>query len=863
MRYFSRSLSLILFVFALLSFTPLIVPVTPVQAQQSMSLGNINFSKLNVDQMSDAQLRQLLQRMKSQGVSVTQLTSIALSRGMPSDQVQKLRQRLEMLQSGSGPTNRADSLQQGPLRRQILQQLITSKRFSNLPDSLKADSILTLLGDTTNQLNKMNVQPPIQFKSKQDSLAYYGNIYGFSLFNTKTLSFAPSLNIPTPQDYQLGPGDQVIINVWGAAQATYTKTISPEGTINISNLAPIHLDGLTIGEAQKRVIHRLIQIYSGLNPNDPRNHNTFADLTLGNIRTISVTLLGDVRTPGTYTLSALSTVFNALYVSGGPSRDGSFRNIQLIRNGKIYKTIDVYDFLVNGKTDGNVRLQDQDIIKINSYTDRVYISGQVNRSMLFEIKPGETMADLIRFAGGFTNNAYKKRVEVYRNTNIERKILDVTSNQFDTFHPENGDHIIVSALIKRFTNRARIKGAVYKPGQYEVTDTSTVYGLIKRAEGLKEDAYLPRGLIYRETPDLQLEVVPFNVGRMMKDPADYNLPLKPHDVVNISSIFDMKADYSVQIKGAVQHPGVYPYMQNMTLSDLIMQANGLNESATPRRVEVARRIDTVDVAKEMNNIAKIYYFNINKNLVLEPKGRGFKLEPFDQVYVRTAPNYYRQERVYVGGQVWYPGTYVIKSKSDNIYDMIKRAGGLTPEAYPTGAKLIRTQSQLFNRLGHNGVSDTSKTKGALSGPIGIDLPKILAKPQSKYDLLVQSGDSLLIPKKLETVKVQGQVMFPVNVRYDQHFSFNDYISQAGGYTSNALKKRAYVIYANGGVDRVHNFLFIRSFPKIEPGSRIVIPPKPNVPPVTVQERIGIISAIMSTTLTLTTTIVILGQKLGL
>ena len=784
----------------------------------------MDLSHVNVDSLSNQQIKSLLKQAQARGLSEGELEKLALARGMSPAQIQKLKERIQEIQSGgSSQASIADSLQR--LRYKSSYSSILQARQAPFGSYVSADTT-----DTT-QI----------YKSLQDSLAQNGQIFGFKLFNTKNLTFAPSLNIPTPKDYQLGPGDEIVINIWGAAQMTYQKTITSEGTIQISNLAPIYINGLSIGEAKKKIIRRLSQIYSGLSPYHPSKRNTFADVNLGQVRSINITIVGDVRAPGTYTLPSLSTVFNALYVSGGPSANGSFRNIKVIRNNHVIDSLDVYDFLINGSTKHNIRLHDQDIIKVGAFKNRVYLTGQVKRSELFEMKPNETLADLLRFSGGFIDNAYKKVVKVIRNTATEKKILDVNQKQFSSFHLKDGDEIHVGQILDRYQNMVQIKGAVFRPGQYELNDTTTVYSLIQRAEGLKGDAYMYRALIYREKPDLQTKIIPINLGDIIKDPKNNIVHLEKNDIVMISSIFDMKSNYTVRISGAVQDTGTYPYMDNMSLNDLIMEANGFKDSATPKRVEVSRRITGSDTTSYLTTIAQIYHFNLNRNLELKKNAKSFKLKPFDEVYVRTTPNYEVQQNVFVGGEVRYPGYYTIHSKNEMVSDMIKRAGGLTPEAYAPGAKLIR--------------------QTGLAGPIGINLNKILSNPHSKYDLLVEAKDSLVVPKRLETVKVRGAVQYPINVQYNSNYGFSDYISQAGGYAENAMKKKAYIIYPNGSVDRTHKILFFKHHPKVEPGSQIVVPPKPQQKGLSPQERIGIISAIVSMTATLATTVAIMSRYL--
>jgi len=803
---------------SLLTFSVLMTTISqPVFAQQQQ-LENIDFSQINVDNLSDQQIIDIVQKAQSRGMSISDLENLAAARGMPASEIQKFQQRVMDIQSkgGLGQSASADTTAQNRM------PLNFKELLSRRTVPFRSDTV-ALSGSTATTKQR--------------------KIFGADLFNQKKLTFAPSMNIPTPQNYQLGPGDELVINIWGAAQMTYQETISPDGSISISNIGPIYLNGLTMDQARQRIIKRLTEIYSGLSPNNPKKRNTYADITLGKIRSINVNIIGEVQAPGTYTLSSLSTVFNALYVCGGPSDNGSYRSIEVIRNNHIIDSVDVYDFLVYGKTVSNIRLQDQDIIKVDPYKKRVYVGGEVKRPRLFQVRQGETLADVFRFAGGFTDSAYTQRVKVYRNTSTEKKILSVNESEFRNFRLKNGDQIFVGKILDRFANMAQIKGAVFRPGEYQVTDTTTVYNLIKVADGLRGDAYMSRALIYRTKPDYETKVIPFSLQALMKDPADNDIKLQKDDIVMIPSIFDMRQKYDVKIYGAVQDTGSYPYADNMTLNDLIMQANGFKESAAPYRIEVSRRMTRTPKDTVIAQIAQIFSFSVDRQLHIEKGGEKFLLEPFDEVFVRSEPNYQPQQQASVTGEVVYPGLYTIASKNETISDLVKRAGGLTPQAYAEGARLIRRSGE------------------AQPGPIGINLPAILAHPGSKYDLQLMPGDELRVPKRLETVKVSGAVLYPINVPYSNSLGFRDYIDRAGGYADSAAWKKSYVMYPNGEIQKISHVLFFRHYPKVEPGSEIIVPTKPQNQGLSAQERFGIISAIVSMTATLATTVAILSRYL--
>jgi protein involved in polysaccharide export with SLBB domain len=574
--------------------------------------------------------------------------------------------------------------------------------------------------------------------------------------------------------------------------------------------------------------------------------------------------LGEATTPGTYTVTSLATVFNALYAAGGPTTSGSFRKIDIIRGDSVIATFDLYDFLIYGDQSSNIRLEDQDIIQINPYLNRVVIEGEVKRPGIYELKNGETLADLIKYTGGFTGDAYTGRIKVIGNTLTEKRIVDVKKPNFDEFNLRNGAFVEVGKVLPRFANMVKIEGAVFRPGQYELTDSTTLHSLIQRAEGLMGDAFMNRGIIYRTKDDYTIKSISFDLRKVMQNPDEYDFPLIKNDIVHISSIFDMRENYTVGISGPVQLPGEYEFIYGMTLEDLIFRADGFTRSANPYRIEVARRVRDLSENRDLSNIATIFTFSVDENLDLNPKDANFKLQPFDQVYVRAIPNYEEQNEVAVVGEVKFPGVYSLSSKDDRISDLIRRAGGLTTEAYLKGATLFRdrefveqeSQQNLANVEGLTEQEQQEMLQEQRDGAqIGIDLPQVIKNPGSKYDLFLEKGDSLFIPKQLQTVTVKGAVFYPTTIRFDEDRSFEDYITSAGGFTDLAKKRHAYVIYASGKVDRVKNFLFFKNYPNVQPGATIVIPQEPDPDELTPQERVGIFSAIISTAALITTTII--------
>ena len=779
----------------------------------SQSIDDIDFENLTSEQLSDGQLRQLMQRAEDRGLSPQQLNDLAVARGMSPTEAAKLQERLRQIRLDGGDGGGGTDTQQVDRQRNVEKGVTPA-----------------------NQSNNQN-----------------SNIFGYDLFRQSTKAFAPSLNIPTPENYVLGAKDELIIDIWGGAENTYQLEISPEGTIRIPNLGPVYLNGLTIEEARTKIREQLSKIYAGLKPDSPSEQRVFMQISLGNVRSINVTIIGEISVPGSYTLPSLATVFNALYTAGGPTRRGSFRKIEIIRDNEIVAELDIYDFLVFSDQSDNIRLQDQDVIKIPTFLNRVQLSGQVKQGGLFELKGGETISNLLTYAGGFTAEAYQKTIKIERKTDTELSIKNVDKPQFDTFALKSGDEITVGKILDRYENRVEIRGAVFRPGTYELTDTTTLYSLIQRAEGVKEDVFTNRGLIIREQEDLTTEAIAFNVGNVLSNPSEHDMQLQRNDVVRITSIFTLREELSVTISGSVINGGTFNYLKEMTLEDLIFRANGFRDEAAPYRIEVARRIVEGDPDTYSPRIADLFTFSVDEDLILDEQASDFKLMPFDQVFVRKSPAYEVQRNITINGEVLYPGSYTLESEEDRVSDIIERAGGLTKNAYPAGANLMRRKQDVSQTLNIDEVSDSLQVGGTIlerkSGnmqQVALNLPKILANPGSEFDYLLQEADRITIPKQLQTVQISGEVLFPVSVRYKKGKSFGDYISAAGGFAEQADAKRAFVVYANGEVDRTKKFLFIKNRPKLKPGARIVVPQEEVEEELSTRERIAILSIFIST-----------------
>lgn len=650
-------------------------------------------------------------------------------------------------------------------------------------------------------------------------------IFGHNIFSNRQLSFAPSANLPTPLNYRLGPGDEVIIDIWGTNQATIRRTISPEGYINISDIGLVNLNGMTVKEADSYMRRKLGQIYSV----DGENASSEIKLTLGGIRTIQVNVMGEVSAPGTYSLSSFSNLLHGLYRAGGVNEIGTMREIQLFRNGKLRATADLYEFILNGKTPEDVLLEEGDLMIVSTYKNLVNIDGQVKRPMYYEMKPGETLEDIIEFAGGFAGDAYKENINVLRKNGVEYQVFTVDSKDYGSFALMDGDAVTVGAMIDRYENRLEIKGAVYRPGVYELCDQiKTVSELISKAGGLKGDAFTNRALLHREREDFTLEVVPVDIKSILEGKSE-DIVLRRNDILYVASIHELDDIGTITIEGEVARPGTFVFEENTTLEDIILQAGGLLESASIAKIDVSRRIKNPESMEQPSEIAEVFSFSFKDGYVID-EGDNFILQPYDYVYVRKSPSYQAQGKVTVSGEVLFPGEYVLTNKAERLSDVVRRSGGLNKWAYVRGARLIRsTLAEERNRTraglvvltsGRDSVNVDNLDLGRTYS-VGIDLEAALANPGSEADLVLRSDDILLIPEYINTVKISGNVMYPNVVSYNSSFTVRDYVRMSGGYGYRSKKSKAYVIYMNGTIDRARQ----RSKGVVEPGCEIVIPQK--------------------------------------
>lgn len=750
-----------------------------------------------VDQLSDEQVAEFYRKAQASGLTEIQIEQAAMNQGYTLDDVAKMRRRIAQIRTQS--------------TRQTGQAIADTGIVRGLPGDLSRPTSDTVLLPRLDSIRR-----PV--------------VFGASLFQNASLSFEPNLRIATPRGYVIGPDDEIIIDIYGASADNYKLRVSPEGSIKVQNLAPIFVSGLTVEAAEQRIVNRLRQAYQGLNR---PGSGTYATISLGQIRSIRVTLVGEVVRPGTYTVPSLASAFNALYLAGGPNPEtGSFRKISIVRGNKVVRTIDLYDFLLRADQSDNIRLQDQDVIRVADYGVRIELAGEVRRPAIYEVLPNENLKTVLAFAGGYTDEAYTVSISLRRNTPRERKIFTITEPDQATFMPQRGDKYTVGRILERYENRVQITGAVMRPGEFALEPgLGTVKELIQRAEGLRKDAFTNRANIFRERDNMDTENIPFDVGRLLRgEQAD--IPLLRQDSVVIQSVRNLRETYSVSIEGAINKAGQYGFVNNMSVSDLIAQAGGFQEGASASRIEVSRRIrkDTVTTGSAPFNTVQIFSFTIDQGLRIGNDAQTFALEPFDIVAIRVAPNYEAQQRVFVTGEVMYPGNYAVLNRTERIADLIKLAGGLKSSAYLAGAQF--------------------KRRGSL---VAVDLRAILDNPGREQNLLLEVGDTLTVSRISEVVAVQGAVLNPVLVNYEKGARIDDYIQQAGGYTENARRKKTYIAYQNGRKD-------VGRTSKVEPGATIVVPFKPlEDKRLSPTERIGILSLIGTLAATAATVIINLSR----
>jgi len=799
-----------------------------------------DFSNINFSTVSDSELDLLMRRASAQGYTQFDLLKLARAQGLSQSEVEKLDKRFKSAQTVAYVAENASTpLEETRLRKRWQEEMEVYREMES-------------------------------------------DIYGYEVFRGNTfLSFQSNLNIPTPSDYVLGPGDKLFIDIYGQSENYYQAEISPDGDLILENFGPINVSGMTVEKANIRLINKLKKVYTGLS-----SKKTFVNISVGIPRAIRVNIVGEVNLPGTYNFSAFNTVYNAIYVAGGITENATLREVKLFRDNKLVDTIDIYKFLNEGNQSSNVRLENNDLIVVGPYTNRVSISGGVKIPGKFEIKNGETIADLINYAGGFSEDSYSKSIRITRIFDEKYKIVDVNSDQYEFFQLKSGDKIEIDKIIEKYDNRLIIKGSVYKPGVFALSEGMTVLNLIEKAEGIKPDTYLERGFITRTNEDFSTTNISFNLSNQINS-IDNPILLKKDDVLNILSINELRDDNYIEISGEINKPGVYPFSSNLTLNDLILLAGGVRKNATLAGIEISRINKSDD--SESAQIFKLSLDDLESEL-------NFNLEPFDNIIIRKNPDIDIKRFARVEGEVKYPGEYAISSKKERISDLINRSGGPNEYAYYKGATLIRKTefaeeySLIENEINdlkslkekiltNNNLTESEKLlvsridkdleklnqenstnqdfssfvkkeriseiikRNALDGDIplaksesiGIDLDQILKNPGIKSDLLIEDGDIIVIPKKLETVRLRGELLYPTTVRHSPSRGLKYYINSAGGFDLKAKRSSTYVVYANGDVARTKKFLFFNLYPKAEPGCEVIIPRKSEKNPLAVSQ----------------------------
>ena len=792
--------------------------------------------------MSDNQVIEYVKKEQEKGTSQQQIVTNLMKRGVTTDQLRRIRRKYQAEQQTLGAsdlTGKNAGKSESRLRTEQQQQ----GEQSQMRDQYMLQSQQRMLNrnnvtwqDRQNEMSDELGNMGLDFAADEAPVRDESQVFGRNIFNNQMLTFQPNMNMATPANYRLGAGDEVIIDVWGASQETFTETISPDGVVTITGVGPCKIGGMSVSEATAYLRSRLGRFYS----------DSSIQLSVGGTRSIQVQVMGEVNVPGTYTLSSLSSAFNALYAAGGINDIGTLRGIKVYRQGRMISTIDVYDYLLNGNSRGDVRLNDNDIIVVGPYDALVEIHGKVKRPMFYEMKKNESLSTILGYSGGFTGDAYKKSIRVTRKNGAEYSMHTVGEFDWNGFTLADGDSIYVDSVIARYSNMVEVRGAVFHSGMYQMDGgISTVRELIKAAEGLREDAFTARAVMHRQKDDLSLEVLAINVEGIMAGTAA-DIPLRKNDVLYIPSKRDMDGEQTLSITGEVHYPGLYVYADNTSLEDLVLQAGGLTDAASSVKVDVYRRIADPHALVNDENLTETFTFALKDGFVIDGEP-GFILQPYDQVVVRSSPTYSSQQNVSVTGSVNFAGQYAMSSRNYRLSDLIKDAGGLTSLGYAKGARLERRMTEeerqqqeaslraaqiaMYEEAMQNENNDFNLSRAdsllimkldvGNIFPVAIDLEKAVANPGCEEDIVLREGDRLVVPQYSSTVKISGDVMYPISMNYKKGESLKYYIKHAGGYGDNARKKRVYAIYMNGSVELLSH----TSNKAVQPGCTIVVPSK--------------------------------------
>ena len=781
----------------------------------SAQVQNLNLEQLayiNVDQLSDEQIQSFWEKAQAQGYSITDLETAARVKGVPVSQITKLRQRIMTLSTS------------------VKKKTATS---GNKPTSSEQE----IFGRTGRE-----TKDSIMVTKKS-------RVFGYDFFQNPKISFAPTINVPTPESYIINTGDELLVEVWGAAESSTTQKVDNQGNIILPMAGKVHVGGLNFVEAKARINTALRKIYAGISAPEGSYAKVYTGISIANIRTVKVNIIGEVEAPGTYSLSALSTVINALYASGGPTENGSFRNIQVVRGGKTIAHLDIYNFLLKGSQEGNINLNDQDVIIVPPYKNQVEVIGFVKREGLYEVKEGEKLSSLVDYFGGFKSNAYKDIMVVERIVGAKREVKEVPFSDAGKFAMQGGDKLLVHRLSDIYHNRISITGAVYQPGNYAYSEGMTVLDLIDKAAGVREEAYLNRAILFRSIDHVDKQSLNFSLKDLLE--KKQSIALQPNDSLHIYGRDSLIAKPMVRIEGAVRKPQKFAYAKGLYPADLIIMAGGFIEGADQTQVQVARQLNDTN----FKTISKVYTVSLSK------EGEdSIALEPNDIVTVRYEKGYVPQQVVKIEGEVSFPGFYAILTKEERISSLIERSGGLAPYAYVEGATLVRkkdknekddkAQEKQLKKLKKTDkdltlieTKEEENTPEASEYRVVINLKKIMENKNSYQDLVLKDGDVLIIPSEKQTVEVKGLVLAPSLVRYEKGKSTRSYINSAGGFSDNAQKKSVYVVYANGDVKGTSRFLFFRSYPKVAPGALVIVPEKPEKKSLSTTETVSVMTAL--------------------
>lgn len=806
--------------------------------------------------MTDTQIMEFVVKEHEAGTSQAQIVTKLMQRGVTIDQIRRVKSKYERQMNGdglgvrdittSGKTDDRMRKNNGK-KKEDANTVSKYRRTDGTQDSKATDAtnpnyllmqreLSSFMPDSTEIYDREY----LEMMAGKNEDKNKRKVFGRDIFNNKDLTFEPSMNIATPQNYRLGPGDAVHIDIYGASQKTIESTVTPDGTVVIEGFGPVSVSGLTVAQANSRLRSTLGARYSSSRIN----------LTVGQTKTIMVNVMGNVNAPGSYTLSAFATVFHALYMAGGINEIGTLRNIKVFRGGRQITAVDIYDYILNGRLTGNIRLAEGDVIIVGEYDCLVNITGKVKRPMYYEMKRSESVGTVLKYAGGFTGDAYKKSVRLVRKAGTQYSVYNVGEFELNTFKLEDEDSLSVDSVLPRFQNMVEVKGAVFRPGMYQVGgEISSVKQLIEHAEGVTEDAFTPHTVMHRMKADRTLEVLAVDLqGILNGSVAD--IPLRNEDVLYVPSKKELEEEKTITIHGEVMYPGIYKYADNETIEDFVLQAGGLKDAASMKKVDVSRRIINPNATTATDTIARTFTFSLKDGFIIDGE-HGFTLQPFDEVYVRTSPGYVEQSNIKIEGEILYPGEYTLSQKDQRLSDIISQAGGFTKWAYIKGARLERTitpderlrmqtvQKMLSIQNADGDTINVSQLDLGNTYYFAIDMEKAIKNPGSSSDVVLRKGDRIIIPQFTNSVKINGNVMYPNTVTYQKGKGVNYYVKQAGGYGNRAKKSKTYIIYMNGAVAQVGRGV------KIEPGCEIIVPSKPHGQKMTTTEVVALASGTAS------------------